>query len=156
MPHKRMDGQAPVWMHHSVRSRKNEDTSGQIIAVHKSTEQPFPLPAEFCCKGQDEAEIHGDAAKLKWKIPPVVLLLIYHVIQEQLLVNLACGQDNAAEKQQPYKKLPVCFSGKKVSRQHSRQEARGHNTDMKSRIRPGRYHGPCCFYNKFFHCDYLS
>ena len=81
-----MDGQAPVWMHHSVRSRKNEDTSGQIIAVHKSTEQPFPLPAEFCCKGQNEAEIHGDAAKLKWKIPPVVFTAI-----DLSLIHISAG-----------------------------------------------------------------
>ena len=106
MPHKRMDGQAPVWMHHSVRSRKNEDTSGQIIAVHKSTEQPFPLPADFCCKGQDEAEIHGDAAKLKWKIPPVVFTAIDNILQKHLFITFRKGEQNPQKEQEAYSVCP--------------------------------------------------
>ena len=34
-------------------------------------------------KGQQQAEVHRQAAELEWKIPPVVVLVVFYVIEKK-------------------------------------------------------------------------
>ena len=39
-------------------------------------------------KGQQQAEVHRQAAELEWKIPPVVVPVVFYVIEKKLFVDL--------------------------------------------------------------------
>lgn len=45
---------------------------------------------------KQQAQVHGNAAQLEWKIPPVVLPAVDNIIQESLLINLTDSQNQAA------------------------------------------------------------
>lgn len=96
MPQQSMHRQKPVGMKKAGGLRQSHNTSQKIKILHKGKNDQLQLPVFY--ERQEQAEIHGKTAQLKREIPPVVFFLIYHVIQEQLFINLACGQDNAAEK----------------------------------------------------------
>ena len=44
---------------------------------------------------KQQAQVHGNAAQLEWKIPPVVLPAVDNIIQESLLINLTDSQNQA-------------------------------------------------------------
>lgn len=51
-------------------------------------------------KGQQQAEVHRQAAELEWKIPPVVVPVVFYVIEKKLFVDLGKCQKNTAGKEQ--------------------------------------------------------
>ncbi|WP_363315258.1 hypothetical protein [uncultured Clostridium sp.] len=51
-------------------------------------------------KGQQQAEVHRQAAELEWKIPPVVVSVVFYVIEKKLFVDLGKCQKDAAGKEQ--------------------------------------------------------
>ena len=51
-------------------------------------------------EGQQEAEIHRQAAELEWEVPPVVVPVIFYIIKKQLLVHLRDRQKNTAGEEQ--------------------------------------------------------
>ena len=51
-------------------------------------------------KGQQQAEVHRQATELEWKIPPVVVPVVFYVIEKKLFVDLGKCQKNTAGKEQ--------------------------------------------------------
>ncbi|MFR6328741.1 MAG: hypothetical protein ACLUOI_07835 [Eisenbergiella sp.] len=63
-------------------------------------------------------QIHGDAAKLKWKIPPVVFTAIDNIIQKHLFITFRKGEQNPQKEQEAYS---VCLRRRLQS--HARVKA---------------------------------
>jgi len=96
-----------------------------------------------------KAQVHGNAAKLKGKIPPVVLTAIFNVEQKALLVKLHEGQKKPAGKQDPGK---VFFLFCRMDRQNAGDPGtRDGQEKMKSRPWSGRHHWPGCQLKETFH-----
>ena len=94
MPSQPVEGQSPIGMH----------KTGGLCKGHDSPEETEGLkvdcrgrPESFLWKkGKQKAQVHGSAAQLKGKIPPIIAALIYDPVQEQLLVDLADGKEGSA------------------------------------------------------------
>ena len=68
MPDKSMQGQRPVRVHQTGRIDEHHDGTEQVVIIHKSAKNTLIFMRN---KGQQQAEVHRQAAELKWKIPPV-------------------------------------------------------------------------------------
>ena len=87
---------------------------------------------------KQQAQVHGNAAQLEWKIPPVVLPAVDNIIQESLLINLTDSQNQAAG----WQHLRMC-----AARQFPCQENGGKDTCApKDKMEAGLWdrcpHGP--------------
>lgn len=96
MPEKTMQCEGNIGMHQSAGFYKCHDTAQKSKILDKRTGN---LPVRWFQEGQDQTEIHGNAAKLKGKIPPVIGTGMDHHSEEQLLVQFAGSQKKTAAKQ---------------------------------------------------------
>ena len=91
-----MERQGPVNMPEAVGDNQGSNAAHQVIILHKGTERS--LWTSTGKKRYQQAQIHGQAAKLKGEEPPVIALMLDSVKKKQLLVQLGYGQKAAAEK----------------------------------------------------------
>ena len=61
--------------------------------LDKAVKTVFQLRGE---KGDHKQQIHGNAAQLEWKIPPVVMAVIFYIINKKLFVCFCQRQYQAA------------------------------------------------------------
>ena len=97
MPDKSMQGQRPVRVHQTGRIDEHHDGTEQVVIIHKSAKNTLIFMRN---KGQQQAEVHRQAAELEWKIPPVVVPVVFYVIEKKLFVDLGKCQKNTAGKEQ--------------------------------------------------------
>ena len=97
MPDKSMQGQRPVRVHQTGRIDEHHDGTEQIVIIHKSAKNTLIF---MWNKGQQQTEVHRQAAELEWKIPPVVVPVVFYVIEKKLFVDLGKCQKNTAGKEQ--------------------------------------------------------
>ena len=92
-----MQGQRPVRVHQTGRIDEHHDGTEQVVIIHKSAKNTLIFMRN---KGQQQAEVHRQATELEWKIPPVVVLVVFYVIEKKLFVDLGKCQKNTAGKEQ--------------------------------------------------------
>ena len=93
-----MERHRPVRMHESWRHSQGHDSTQQpeILKEGGSAAKCFFGVKERCSK----TDVHGNAAELEWKIPPVVVPVVFYVIEKKLFVDLGKCQKNTAGKEQ--------------------------------------------------------
>ena len=96
MPDEAVEGQSNVGVHEPAGFRQGHKAPQKPEILQKSGGSPA---SSFWEQGEDQAQVHGDAAQLKGKIPPVVDSGVGHQSEKELLVHLADSQDQAAQKQ---------------------------------------------------------
>ena len=74
MPDKPVQRHRPVRMHEPRRNGQSHDSTKQTEVLEKSCGAAECLfgAQERCC----QADVHGDAAELEWKVPPVEVNII--------------------------------------------------------------------------------
>ena len=97
-----MQCEGNIGMHQSAGFYKCHDTAQKSKILDKRTGN---LPVRWFQGGQNQTEIHGNATKLKGKIPPVIGTGMDHHSEEQLLVQFAGSQKKTAVKQYVYRFL---------------------------------------------------
>ncbi len=96
MPDEAVEGQSNVGVHEPAGFRQGHKAPQKPEILQKGGGSPA---SSFWEQGEDQAQVHGDAAQLKGKIPPVVDSGVGHQSEKELLVHLADSQDQAAQKQ---------------------------------------------------------
>ena len=88
----------PVRMHKSGRYSQGHDPAQQTEILKEGG------GAAKCLfrvqERRSQTDVHGNAAELEWKIPPVVVLVVFYVIEKKLFVDLGKCQKNTAGKEQ--------------------------------------------------------
>ena len=79
------------------RIDEHHDGTEQVVIIHKSAKNTLIFMRN---KGQQQAEVHRQAAELEWKIPPVIVPVVFYVIEKKLFVDLGKCQKNTAGKEQ--------------------------------------------------------
>lgn len=93
-----MERHRPVRMHKSWRYSQGHDSAQQTEILKKG------CGAAKCLfrvqERRSQTDVHGNAAELEWKIPPVVVPVVFYVIEKKLFVDLGKCQKNTAGKEQ--------------------------------------------------------
>ena len=71
MPDKAMERQRPVGIHEARRIRQGKDGAQDAEILKKGRQDGSSLRLLY--QREDQAEVHGDAAKLEGKVPPVIV-----------------------------------------------------------------------------------
>ena len=82
-----MEGQGEIAVVHAAGIKECKDTA-QKTEVHEESEKNAAYSRRIA-PGEDQADIHGDAAQLEWKIPPVIGSLIHNISKTVLFPDLA-------------------------------------------------------------------
>lgn len=94
VPCEGMDGKWGIWVVHSARIKKSEDTAKQP-EVHKKCKQKL-TDADVFYPGEQQTDVHGNAAQLKWEVPPVIAAIIYNKCQAELFPDFTCSHSKSA------------------------------------------------------------
>lgn len=98
MPEIGMNGQDENGIVQAARICKNGD-SAQKTETHKEGQACLMQPAFLfvCCKGKKQQKVHGNAAELEGKIPPVVCSVVDEKGKTELLGNFGCEHENCTD-----------------------------------------------------------
>lgn len=99
MPDIAVQGQGPMDAAKTLGYDQGSQSAQQVEILQKSTNGSFGSPR--LQKREQQAQIHRYAAELEWKIPPVIMAIVYNKIKKALLVAFCQEQKQAAEKENP-------------------------------------------------------
>lgn len=131
-----MKSHGPVRVHQTGGYGQSHDSAQQAEILNKCGYHC----GIFSCQWIKKAEIHGNAAELERKIPPVIGTFKFHKKKESLFVKFHKKQGKAAGKENGFRADPA--SGKKESTLDRQQQSDDGDSQMENRIRPGRNHLP--------------
>ncbi len=99
MPAVSVQSQRPVDMGKTLRDCQGGDAAHDVKVSHEGADYaPEPAAAE---RVLDQAQVHGHAAQLKGKIPPVVSSMVYENDQKNLFIKFAKGESQTGQKEDP-------------------------------------------------------
>ena len=81
MPEKAVEGQSPVGMHQAAGFCQGHHSAQEAVVLQKGIESAgdSSVPGGLE-QGEKQAQIHGDAAELERKIPPVIVSSVYYIV----------------------------------------------------------------------------
>lgn len=112
MPQVRVDRKRKIWVMQAAGIGKDRDAAQESIA-HEKYEERLP-DAPFLQPGVCQEDVHGDAAQLKWKIPPVILTAADVKCQSQLFPYFADKHQDSQEKKEPLMPGRKIFISKEI------------------------------------------
>ena len=78
MPDKTVERHRPVWVHESWRNGQGHDPAEEAEILEKGGGAAKTLSGAQ--KRRRQADVHGDAAELEWKVPPVEVTIEFNDI----------------------------------------------------------------------------
>ena len=88
-----MNSEGYIRVHQSAWLSQCHDPAKKSEILDKAVKTVFQLRGD---KGNPKPQIHGNAAQLEWKIPPVVTAVIFYIIDKKLFVCFCQRQYQAA------------------------------------------------------------
>ena len=124
--------------------RQRHETAQKTVVLQKGGEDFLSAGGQ---EGQQQTEVHGDAAQLKGKVPPVVHAGMNYQSEKELLVDFADGKKKAAQEKMPLGILSA--AAEKNRKTDGTSDAGGAEKNMEKGIGPRRRHGPRGYFQQF-------
>ena len=90
VPDQGMDGQEPVIQQQSGRFSEGNGATKEVIQHHKAVRRPLKSPGSH--PGNDQAQVHRDAAQLERELSPAIPIILQDKEVKQLLEHLRGDQ----------------------------------------------------------------
>ena len=79
VPQKPVNRHQPVMVHQSAGFKESHDPAQKAVVLDKDRKNRAE-PGDRVGSGKKKSQVHGNAAQLKRKIPPVIGMVIFHKI----------------------------------------------------------------------------